>query len=287
MLALVLLNLGMFGWTQWVATPSTAAPPRALSKEVEVLTILPRAATVDASMVAATGERDEASDRAGGAAAETTSEAPLTVEPAAAATPGEEDGGTVAGASEVEAPSPDGEPAAVPAPSTEPVELAGTQLVIIAAPDQPDQCASIGPFIELGQAAEFAAVIREMGLTPSQRLLESDVWVGYAVLLPPLPTRAEGLGVAQTLREAGVEDIYVEPGGELRNAVSLGLFSDRQRAGRRAAQITDLGFSPVIRDRTRTAEVYWVDFVVPSGRRVDLSRFEQPGRRLTNGECEL
>ncbi len=164
------------------------------------------------------------------------------------------------------------------------VELAGTQLVVVAADDL-DLCASIGPFLDLQQAAEFAAAVRQRGLVPIQRLLDSEIWVGYAVLLPPAADREAALGVAARLRAAGVDDIYVEAAGEWRDAVSLGLYSERPRAERRAAQIRALGFDAQVRDRTRVARVYWVDFEVPAGRRVDLSAYERPGRRLTNGEC--
>jgi hypothetical protein len=252
-LILLLVNFGVFAWARWVTPAPAYEAPRALGPDVVRLELVdPPARTAPGSSAwpsglsgGATGPGAPAHRAAGGADGETSRD----------------------------------ETAASPPP------LAGTRLVIVAPAEGPGRCARVGPFEELPEAAELAAVLRGRGLDPRQRLLESDVWVGYAVMLEPAPTRSEALRRAGALRDAGLQDIYVEPGGDLRNAISLGLFSDAARAQRRLAEIADLGFDPVIRDRTRTAEVYWVDFEVPPGMRVDLSRFEAPGRRLAPGAC--
>ncbi|MEM9383772.1 MAG: hypothetical protein AAGA68_01825 [Pseudomonadota bacterium] len=247
-LLLVLVNLGLLGWSRWVATaPMPSARP--LPASVERL-----------ALVAPPGQVRE--DEVGG---EVLADASVESDPQEAGEP---------------AP-----PAAVPA-SIPAAELAGSQLVVIA-PSAQAQCASVGPFLDLAGAAEFAAAVRARGLEPGQRRLASDVWVGYSVMLPPLPSREAARATASALREAGVEDLYIEPGGDLRNAISLGLFSQRDGADRHAKAIRDLGFEPEIRDRTRTADVYFVDFEVPAGKRVDLSRFERQGRRLSNGVCSV
>jgi hypothetical protein len=281
-LILVLANFGVFGWTRWVAVPEAdVTPPRTLGPQVERLALV-------AAPAAAPGSPSGLADGAGDAMADPQTGAGEEGAPAVATTPPanaardvppaerevgrDGDDAETTGASASESAVPD-------------VVLAGAQLVVIAPPDSPPLCASIGPFLDIPSAADLSAELRSRALVPKQRVLESDVWVGYAVLLAPAPTRAEALAVTDRLKARGIEDLYVIPSGDQRNAVSLGLFSERRRAERRVAQLRELGFDPQIQDRTRTATVYFVDFEVPSGQRVDLSRFERPGRRLTNGEC--
>ncbi len=248
-LLLVLVNLGLLAWSRWVA-PAPGPASRPVPASAERLALVKRDDVVDL------GVDDPAS---------------ADVDPGLANEP-----------EEAGEPAP---PSEVPAEVAATIELAGSQLVVIAPGDQA-QCASVGPFLDLAGAGEFAAAVRARGLQPSQRLIASDVWVGYSVMLPPMRSREEARAVAAALREAGIEDLYIEPGGALRNAISLGLFSQRAGADRHAGRIRALGYEPQIRDRTRTADVYFVDFEVPAGERVDLSRFERQGRRLSNGVCE-
>jgi hypothetical protein len=63
--------------------------------------------------------------------------------------------------------------------------------------------------------------------------------------------------------------------------VSLGLFSDYQRAQRRAAQIRELGFEPTLTDRKRAEPVYWIDVdILQPGQSIDTSIFQTEQGRI-------
>ncbi len=142
------------------------------------------------------------------------------------------------------------------------------------------RCVSIGPFLDLPAAADAAAKLRDAGYSPRQHLLESEIWIGHWVLLPPLGSRDEAVAVVERLRELGVNDLYIEPAGAVRNGVSLGLFSDRARAETRVATIRQHGYQPVVRDRSRTADVYWIDIVTADS--IELQSFEfNPNRNIS------
>lgn len=143
--------------------------------------------------------------------------------------------------------------------------------------EAPGRCVSIGPFRDLAEAEQAISTLRVAGHTPEQRLTEGEVWVGHWVYLPAFDSRAAARVAMNKLKKRGVADSYIVPSGEERNAVSLGVFAERDRAERRAAEISSLGYTPRIADRHRSGAVYWVDTELEPGGSLD-PELEIPGR---------
>ncbi|MFK8030698.1 MAG: hypothetical protein AB8G18_10690 [Gammaproteobacteria bacterium] len=158
-------------------------------------------------------------------------------------------------------------------PESNPVSLLDSNLLAAVDPDaNPARCAGVGPFVSLKQASEASAMINQAGLTTSQRVEESQVWVGHWVHLPSYPSRAAAVEVVEELREQGINDIYIEPSGELKNTISLGLFSELAGAETRAGLVRKLGdVKPQIRNRSRDGLVYWVDVSLEAGVSLDIT----------------
>ena len=151
-----------------------------------------------------------------------------------------------------------------------------------------ERCISIGPFRELSQAAAAAGNLRSAGYDPAQRVAEGDIWVGYWVHLPGLPSREVADEILSNLRENGVSDSYIVPGGEEDHIISLGVFSEISRAGRRREAVRNLGYEPTVVDRNRRGTVYWVDVTLAAEQGLDLDALQTPGRiiRLEAQACE-
>ncbi|MBA3565037.1 MAG: SPOR domain-containing protein [Gammaproteobacteria bacterium] len=144
-----------------------------------------------------------------------------------------------------------------------------------------DGCVSIGPFRDLSETSQAIASLRAAGHVPEQRLAEGQVWVGHWVFLPAFESRSAARRVLKALKERSVAESYIVPSGDERNAISLGVFAERERALRRAAQITALGYAPKIADRHRSGAVYWVDTEIGPAGQLSADDFEPiPGRIL-------
>ena len=139
-------------------------------------------------------------------------------------------------------------PAATPAPAN-PVTAA------VAA----ESCMSYGPFPSAEAAESGRTRLRAAGASVTERLVPGKVRLGYWVYLPPFVSRREAEAAAKLLRQRGVKDLYVVNDEANRNAISLGVFSDRFGALAHQKKIRQLGYHPLLTERFRDAPRYWLD----------------------------
>ncbi len=161
-----------------------------------------------------------------------------------------------------------------PAPSAEST-TSGAQLVLAreapaAQPlpalrlDTDASCVSLGPFVDLTEAARASAGLREAGLGPRQRAADGPVWAGYWVSLTGIANVDDAERIIERLRQFGVGDAYLMPAEDEGPTISLGLFTERPRALRRADEVRALGYKPDISERQRSGTVYWIDVDIRS-----------------------
>jgi hypothetical protein len=153
-------------------------------------------------------------------------------------------------------------------------------------------CVSLGPFLDLTEAARASTGLREAGLDPRQRATDGPVWAGFWVSLPGVTDRQTAEQVVEGLRQSGVGDAYAVPTENKDGVtVSLGLFSEKPRALRRADEVRALGYEPQVTERQRSGTVYWIDVDVRTPEQVpDPATFEgNAGRifRLEVKPCDL
>jgi hypothetical protein len=186
--------------------------------------------------------------------------------------------------------TPDGPPATAAAADGKGLVLAreaGPAVAPAVAPESAGNCVSLGPFTDLTDAARAATLLRENELDPRQRAGEGVVWKGFWVTLEGLSDRAAANAAIERLRRAGVSDAYAMPGSGRDVTISLGLFSERQRALRRLDDAKAAGLSPRIVDRERTGTVYWIDVdVVPPATLPDAARLEGEAGRILRLEVK-
>jgi hypothetical protein len=150
------------------------------------------------------------------------------------------------------------------------------------------RCVSVGPFTDLAPAARAAALLRDRGLNPQQRAEQGDMWEGYWVSIAPESAGAEAK-VMKALERAGIKDARVMPEAQDGRRVSVGLFSERDRAEKRAQAVKKLGYTAEITERRQPGTVYWVDLEINANDRSvpteGLFSLETAGSRLEIRVC--
>lgn len=142
-------------------------------------------------------------------------------------------------------------------------------------------CTSVGPFANLSDASQAQAALSAGGFSPRQRLEQGELWVGYWVSVQNLANRDAAEEALQRLADAGITDVYLMPGTDPANVLSLGVFSDFQRAQRRVQEAQALGLQPQIDDRKRAGSVYWIDAdLTEPGQAIDTSIFQTDPRKI-------
>ena len=109
------------------------------------------------------------------------------------------------------------EPLGAHAPETAPAQTAQLDTL---------SCTSVGPFADLPQAAQAQASLRNAGFQPRQRMEQGEIWAGYWVSVQGLATREAAEAALKSLSANGIADVYLMPGSDPPNVLSLGVFSD-------------------------------------------------------------
>ena len=152
-----------------------------------------------------------------------------------------------------------------------------------------ERCVSVGPFQELAQASAAQGILRDAGFASNQRVVDGEIWVGYWVHIADIPTRETASEVLEVLRENDVSDAYIVPGAEESQIISLGVFSEINRAASVRQRVRALGYEPTVADRSRGATLYWIDVVAAGDQTIDLDALQPPGRinRLEQRGCPV
>lgn len=168
--------------------------------------------------------------------------------------------------------------AVVPEPIKKKIPLTDpniAQLVLL--PDLPDDlysgksstlassCYSLGPFNSQRAAQLVGDRIRNYGLAFDIRPISSMETLRYLVYVPPLSNESEAESVANDLRGHHIKNISVITEGPYKNAISIGFYSNINRAKRETEQVRYLGYDAQHSEEKTPLEVYWIDFDEPLG----------------------
>jgi SPOR domain len=121
-------------------------------------------------------------------------------------------------------------------------------------------CLSVGPFPDVANSAHAAALLKAKGFDPKQRAEQAVSSDGYWVYVGGFKTQADADHALVTLEHAGINDALIMPEtAEAGRRVSLGLYSERGRADRRAEAVHAAGLDAQVVDRKVPNAIYWID----------------------------
>jgi hypothetical protein len=140
---------------------------------------------------------------------------------------------------------------------------------LVAAPGLEDDtqgpaCYTIGPLPTLLAQQRASDRLGPFTSRLNVRQTEADRDRGWWVYLPA-GNRNDALTLTRELAASGVEDYYVVAGGNLENAVSVGLYESIDNARERQRRIRALGFNAQLEVRRETVPQFWVDYRVEPG----------------------
>jgi hypothetical protein len=132
-------------------------------------------------------------------------------------------------------------------------------------PDPAQTCTSIGPFGDIASSARVAGLLHSRGYNPRQRAEEGETVEGYWVFVGGAESEDDAAQLVARLEMKGFTDAHVMKNFSTNRRISVGMFSTRERAEKRAAAISNLGLQPEIGERKFPGTIYWVDVVRNSG----------------------
>lgn len=249
---LLLANLGLFAASQWLAPapPAAAAGPVAGAGDGAPRRILlaserpPAAASAAQSAVGAPAADGLATEGASGELAAVAADGAATDAAAPGAADAAQDGGAAATAAAA--------PVAGVVPAVATLGSGG-------APAAAQRCLSLGPFRELDVAAAATQMLKTDGYQPRQRPANGQVPDDYLVVVGNLRNEADQQRVVRRLNRGGLDDAFPLPKLDDGWAVSVGVFSQPQRAERRRLAVGRMGLEAKVLERTRPGTVYWLD----------------------------
>lgn len=156
------------------------------------------------------------------------------------------------------------EPLATPAPAApvtaEPVDASDGEAV---PPVAAGQCRALGPFADAG-AAEAARRALPASVTRSRLRQAVPSNAGWRVMLPAQADRAAATAMAERIRQAGFDDLYVVAEGEDANSIALGRFGSEASARAHAAALRAAGFE-VASGPVGNVATHWLDVMFAEG----------------------
>ncbi len=141
-----------------------------------------------------------------------------------------------------------------------------TQLPDISAPGIPDKvqqerimCFSYGPFTDNRQAEDLMVWFQDHRVVVQQRLETGQENQLFWIYLRPQASRDNAIQAIEDLKSKGITDYRLIETGDLRNAISLGLFSTQASVNRRLNELKNKGYQPVVIPYRDAKAIYWLD----------------------------
>lgn len=127
-------------------------------------------------------------------------------------------------------------------------------------------CVTIGPFREDADAEAAVSRWADNGMQTALRPVEGEYFVGHWVQIRNVGNRAAGRAMLARLREGGLNDAYLADTEDEGLKVSLGLFSEIERAEKVELQAKSLGLPAEIGPMMGEGTLYFVDVSLPPER---------------------
>jgi cell division septation protein DedD len=255
-LLLLFANLAFLGWAELIDVPPEPPPSDSIS-HLPQLKLLSEVRHSKVEAPASAPRSDGSTSNSAGAASQTGASVAPGSAPTSRLTPTQTQ--TPASAPRRAASGDAAAPAGTRGLRADPpagLATAGTNYPTAA--DASDRCITVGPFTAGERVREAMDLLRERGFSPRPRIATSAPPRGYWVYIGGLKSLTDETRVVQHLEHNGISDAKAMPPSDGAHRVSVGLFSARDGAERRARAVRRLGLDAEIAPREADL-AHWVD----------------------------
>jgi len=120
-------------------------------------------------------------------------------------------------------------------------------------------CYVIGPFEAREAALKASGSLEEMQLGFTTRSAEDKSESSYWVFLPPLASRQEAQAKVKELAKLGFKEHFITQEAGRDNAVSLGVFAQRENAESLLEELKSKGIEAKLETRYRLRLLHWLN----------------------------
>ncbi|MEO7775692.1 MAG: hypothetical protein ABIT36_11960 [Steroidobacteraceae bacterium] len=121
------------------------------------------------------------------------------------------------------------------------------------------RCVSVGPFRDTAETTQAIEAFRTASYEPQSRAQTALINDGHWVYVDTLKSAADQRRTVAAIKRAGIDDVVAMPESDPPFMVSVGTFSDRNRATRRAEVIRGLNIDAKVDVHARSTTFYWLD----------------------------
>ena len=123
----------------------------------------------------------------------------------------------------------------------------------------PTRCLSLGPFSDAAALSAPVTALTARGVEARSRMSESITNNGWWVYVSGLKPASQLRAAMTKLRKAGIKDVAEIDFGAGDERLSVGIFSDHDRALSAAGVARTVRLSPTIEERQRATNEWWLD----------------------------
>ncbi len=151
-------------------------------------------------------------------------------------------------------------------------------------------CGSLGLIEDRQQARQIGQELEKSGFKVALEEESRQTQLGFWVVIPPLPSNEAAQQKLQELAAVGITDVWHFKNGDMKNAISLGMFSQESNAQNFQQEMRQKGFDTELRPRYLNKKQYTVQVRIKAPRSeadADWRRIKQqyPDLRLSNRAC--
>ena len=120
-------------------------------------------------------------------------------------------------------------------------------------------CFSFGPFPDDRQDKALKAWFEERHVLVQQRSEKDKENQLFWIYLAPRESLGGAMQAIADLKKKGIKDYRLIETGDLRHAISLGLYSTQASVNKRLNELNDKGYQPIVVPYREANVIYWLD----------------------------